>query len=464
MRRRKAVKAIALGAVTPGLFFPDTKENKRDAVAGRQYTTFESPWSQWPDMPWVGPEFWGNRLQDWRIEAGRAVCVVTDRNRTLHWLTCQLSKEAVAFETSVVLEWLNTDDRSAGNRAGFLLGAKGKFDDYRSAAVFGEGFHAGADGAGRLYLGDAYGERILGPGGKIRLVLRAVIEGGAYTLRLTGESADSGKTLGELVAPGIPLDALQGTIALRSDFQPSENSRPTPSVAFERWTLSGAKVIHDTAHSFGPVCFAHYTLNRKVLKLTAQLAPVESIGGYKVALQLREGNGWRTLKESSIDPLGRTAHFRVDGWLYQRTVSYRIRVELPLKGAVAEYFYEGEIAREPLENRRVKMAVFSCNCDYGFPDSDVPRHVGKHKPNLAVFLGDQFYESTGGFRIETSPPDRACLDYLRKWYMFGWSYRDIFRNIPSVCIPDDHDVYHGNVWGEGGKKAPTDGGWGYEAQ
>ena len=464
MRRRKAVKAIALGAVTPGLFFPDGKKVKRSGAAGRQHPVFESAWSQWPDMPWVGPEFWGNRLQDWRIEAGRAVCVVTEGNRSLHWLTCQLSKDPVGFETSVVLEWLNTDERSAGNRAGFLLGAKGKFDDYRSAAVFGEGVDAGVDGEGRLYVGDTYSEKILASGRRIRLVLRAAVEGGSYTLRLLGESADNGNTLGGLVATGIPLDALNGNIALRSHFQPPENSSSKPSVAFERWTLAGAKVMHDMGHSFGPVCFAQYTLDRKVLKLTAQLAPVESIGGYGVALQIREGGGWRTLKESTLDPLGRTAHFRIDGWPYERTVSYRVSVALPLKSGVAEYFYEGEIAREPLEDKRVKMAVFSCNCDYGFPDSDVPRHVVKHRPDLAVFLGDQFYESTGGFRIETSPLDRACLDYLRKWYMFGWSYRELFRNIPSVCIPDDHDVYHGNVWGEGGKKAPTDGGWGYEAQ
>ena len=93
-----------------------------------------------------------------------------------------------------------------------------------------------------------------------------------------------------------------------------------------------------------------------------------------------------------------------------------------------------------------------------------PPHVLKHKPDLAVFLGDQFYEGTGGFGIEKAPLERAALDYLRKWYMFGWSYRDIFRHIPAAIIPDDHDVYHGNVWGEGGKHAPTDEGWTYVAQ
>ncbi|NNK63344.1 MAG: hypothetical protein HKO98_09025 [Gemmatimonadetes bacterium] len=48
--------------------------------------------------------------------------------------------------------------------------------------------------------------------------------------------------------------------------------------------------------------------------------------------------------------------------------------------------------------------------------------------------------------------------------MFGWSYRDIYRHIPSAFIPDDHDVYHGNIWGEGGKVAPTEEGWGAVAQ
>ena len=110
------------------------------------------------------------------------------------------------------------------------------------------------------------------------------------------------------------------------------------------------------------------------------------------------------------------------------------------------------------------VACFSCNADHGFPDADVVEHVERRRPDLAVFLGDQFYESQGGFGVQTAPLDKACLDYLRKWYMFGWSYRDLFRHRPAAFIPDDHDVYHGNIWGEGGIHAPTDHGWGYAAQ
>ena len=56
------------------------------------------------------------------------------------------------------------------------------------------------------------------------------------------------------------------------------------------------------------------------------------------------------------------------------------------------------------------------------------------------------------------------LDYLRKWYMYGWAYRDLLKDRPSVSITDDHDVYHGNIWGSGGIATPSDFGQGAKAQ
>jgi hypothetical protein len=34
--------------------------------------------------------------------------------------------------------------------------------------------------------------------------------------------------------------------------------------------------------------------------------------------------------------------------------------------------------------------------------------------------------------------------------MHGWTWRELTRNRPSISIPDDHDVYQGNLWGESG--------------
>jgi len=42
--------------------------------------------------------------------------------------------------------------------------------------------------------------------------------------------------------------------------------------------------------------------------------------------------------------------------------------------------------------------------------------------------------------------------------MFGWAFGDLMRNTPTICTPDDHDVFHGNLWGEGGVPKPDDAG------
>ena len=66
---------------------------------------------------------------------------------------------------------------------------------------------------------------------------------------------------------------------------------------------------------------------------------------------------------------------------------------------------------------------------------------------MLYFSGDQLYEGHGGFGIIREPADPAILNYLRKFYQFGWAFREAMRNAPTLCIPDDHDVFQGNIWG-----------------
>lgn len=466
MQRRDAVKAIAISTVAPDFLLNKPASSQATVIASiNQRTAFKSAWQHWPDLPWVGPEYWGNRLQDWQIEQGKAVCDVSEQNRSLHCLTCQLSDQAAAFESSVVLRIRNQQaPASARNYVGFRLGAKAPFPDYRAAAVFGQGLDVGITTEGRLFIGDKENSQPVDVKEPVRLQLQAIPKQKQYSLELRAVDPYNQQTLAELTVSGISAETLIGNLALVSHFADAEETSGQPAAAFENWVIQGDKVQYNPDQTFGPICFAQYTLHKNTLKLSAQLAPVEALSGYQVALQIQEDEQWKTLQNTSIDPLGRSAQFRIEDWKYTRAVPYRIQLTLPLKNGTQTYHYQGTIAQEPLVADQVKMAVFSCNGDYGFPDNEVPLHVGKHQPDLAVFLGDQFYESTGGFRIQTSPLEKASLDYLRKWYMFGWSYREIFRHVPSACIPDDHDVYHGNVWGEGGKSAPTNQGWGYEAQ
>jgi len=476
MDRRETLKALLLGTASFSLL-PSGASSAQVVPEGllQAPEPMRSDWTGWPDMTWAGPAFWGNRLQDWRVAGGMLECAIRAPNRSLHCLTHQLAETRGDVSMGVTLERLNPTG-SADDQIGFCIGARAQdqpvrvpFDDYRRNAVFGEGLHAGIDGTGRLFIGDRTAEAPLPSDQPVRLTLAGREAGGPYQLTLEATDVSSGAPLARLEADDVDADRLVGSLALlahiSSQEESSQDAAAAPSARFSDWHIAGSKLTHWPGQTYGPICFAQYTLDRGVLKMTAQLAPVETIDGHRVELQLREGSDWLTVEQTTVNPLARTAHFRIDDWSRREAVPYRIRLTLPLETGPEEFIYEGTIAAEPAPTDPLKMAVFSCNSHYGFPNSEVVRNASAHRPDLAVFLGDQIYESHGGFGVErTHDVEKATLDYLRKWYMFGWSYRDLFRHIPSAFIPDDHDVFHGNIWGAGGKDAPTDAGWGYDAQ
>jgi alkaline phosphatase D len=465
MDRRKSIKTIALGAMVPGVIVSTSSSGIAKNLITRSNTSFESEWNEWPDMDWVGPQYWGNRLQDWCIKNGEAVCLVSAKNRTLHNLTTQITSSNGSFESRVTIKLLNKDITGpAKSYAGLRIGAKGKYEDYRSAAVFGQGTDIGIVADGRLLIGEEYfGEKSELPE-EIHLVVKATPTGNRYTLSAEVFEPDGNKPLISASKEEVSPNELEGNIALVATAGNKKDSEDQPYASFSGWKISGDKLAHSPEQVFGPVCFAQYTLHNNIIKLTAQLAPVEEIQNHSIELQINEEGNWKTISNGEIDPLGRVATFRIENWEHQNSIPYRVKLTLPLNRGDKEYFYEGTIAAEPGEDANVKAAVFSCNADFGFPDADIAPNVAYHKPDMAMFLGDQFYERTGGFGIQTSPISKASLDYLRKWMMFGWSYREVFRHIPCAFIPDDHDVYHGNIWGEGGKAADISQAWGYPAQ
>ena len=86
------------------------------------------------------------------------------------------------------------------------------------------------------------------------------------------------------------------------------------------------------------------------------------------------------------------------------------------------------------------------------------------EPGRPLFSGDQIYEGVGGYGIHRSPVDLAVLNYLRKIYLWGWAFRDLMRDRPTLALPDDHGVYQGNIWGAagrdcGGIKGHSEGGY-----
>ena len=72
-------------------------------------------------------------------------------------------------------------------------------------------------------------------------------------------------------------------------------------------------------------------------------------------------------------------------------------------------------------------------------------NIRRQQPDLLVAHGDQYYEHKPTHLTAPS----AEFDMLGKFYLWLWSFREITAHVPTICLVDDHDVYHPNLWGVG---------------
>jgi len=423
-------------------------------LASQRGPSFVSAFDKTPDRVWIGPEYWANPLQDWRVAGGALECAKAAPNRSLILLTRELSARLEPFSSSIAIApWPAGSERAASAWIGFRIAARGRFGDYRDDAVYGKGIDAGMRADGSLFIGDSSNAGV-GDAATIRqLCIALVEEGGGWQLRLS-TIGPAERVRATTVLPIADPRDLRGAIGVVCE---------DVACRVNEWRVEGPKVDARDEHAFGPILFTQYTVSGSILKLTAQMPPIGARDVQEVRLAVpgtagRPDGGtaaaWREIARATIDPLARTATFRVANWDDGRDQTYRVLYAVTAAGGVVrDASFDGTIRRDPRAAAQTVVAAFTGNNDLGFPHADVVRHVSTLKPDLLVFTGDQIYEPVGGFGVQRSPLDMAALDYLRKWYMFGWEYRELLRDIPSVALPDDHDVYHGNVWGAGGRDA-----------
>lgn len=185
------------------------------------------------------------------------------------------------------------------------------------------------------------------------------------------------------------------------------------------------------------VCFAYYTQQSGVLKMSAQLFPLKP-GEERVArLEVKRDSGdWKEIAKGEVLYPGWDAHFRVEGWDGSKNVPYRVR-----HGEQA--MFEGLIRRDPVDKDVIVVANMSCNSSRTIgPRTEMIENLRAQDPDVLFFGGDQTYRHT---------------EHTAGWIEFGLQFRDIIRDRPTVCIPDDHDVGHGNLWGESGKQSSIEG-------
>ncbi len=245
--------------------------------------------------------------------------------------------------------------------------------------------------------------------------------------------------------------------------------------AFKNFQLLGGCAHEDRA--WGPILAATYLVDRgketgSMLRLTAHLAPLGDSAPRLARLWLEDQQvpgqwklaaiGERTSDGSDL------VMFEVPGFADRTDGNPRpYRVEIgPIQensGQAQPAFFHGSIRPEPAANEEWVLASLSClknqvgpiawnQSGLWFPHEQLVDRVTQKDPDLLYFSGDQIYEGdlTGPHRTELAD---SIADYQTKYRRFLWAFGDLLRDRPSVLIPDDHDVFHGNLWGAGGVQA-----------
>ena len=482
--------------------------------AGPHTVTRVDRWQRTHDRVWLGERFWANPMEDWRVVDGAAEVQTSGGDRNVHLITHRLTGEpGRRFRMSVRCRRVEAGQRDGG--AGFRIGIRNLIDDHRSNCfAHGVGIDAGLVG-GSLVLGESTAA-VEGRAGAARrapsetgergdsasqgaaadgvtLVLEGRTDGDDCHLVLTAQ-ADDGDELGNVLHT-VPAAGIEGNVAIVSNFDREIPKGEGARYRFSEWTADGDAFEVDEDRRFGPILWSMYSMSDSrtdegfVVKLTALLPPLGAGDDRRVELLTEHDGEWRSHGFAELDPDAWTATFRLSDWNERAAAPFRLVYrERHTDGGETEHDWRGTIRANPggavppsqrttpragapgqrddvrgtrsstderLARRPLRLAALTCQNDYSFPYAPVADHVLARDPDLLFFSGDQLYENHGGYGLIREPAGPAILNYLRKFYMFGWAFREAMRDRPTLCIPDDHDVFQGNIWGESGKAMDT---------
>ena len=446
-----------------------TKSASDDKTSSAKGTNgYRSDWKG--NRRWIGPDWWANPMTDWNLRNNAAIASAA-ANRTLCLLPAEIGGQGDRFEIRVNIESLGvknkrnaTADKSPVTAAGFRIGRQGGIDDYRHTLIHAtEWIDATIREDGRLALDGELSENSLTTKTKaaIDLTLRVSKSDGSngdghVRLELSASSGDQSVSL----AATVPKNRISGGVSLVVDGAKGNGGvKSNRRYAFREFELSGESVSIHENRDFGPILWSQYALNRDQLRLQAQFAPLGPRQAHEAELWIAPtGTGppsWIKVATEPMDKLSRTVTFKMDQWDATSPRPYQVRFDW--RGRT--YVWEGTIRNEPSGEAKLRLACFSCDNGYLFPIPSMVAQVAEQDPDMMFFAGDQIYESYGGFGVaRDADVETAMLDYLRKFYQFGWTWRELMKDRPTVLLPDDHDVFQGNIWGHGGRKLPYESG------
>ena len=472
-----------------GVFMVLGSEAQDDVQSGKIFS-----WENIPDRPWVGSDFWAQRLEDWSVEDQKLMASPQPGSigwSAIHLLTSQLGESFESFSLEVELD--EPGSACPGRFAGFLVGAgEGRLDHKAASMVFGRPGRGGGilavtgidNETGPVFLdnGKEGNEPVLFAGqyavkplsGKISqskiLHLEATPKSGSvYELKLQVIHPDTGEILAEQVLPEVAAERLRGNVALVFDAPGDGRYRQ----AFDYLRINGKRFVEDPGHAFGPIAGTLYTISGNTFKLSVQCLPIHVSKREKPVLVLEAINKNEEYEsitgEVAITGPDYCALFRIENWDDSREVDLRVKLT-DTKGS--SFYYPVRVRRNPIDQDEVSMEVMS---DFGLMSRnltwkipDVPEGyelIGRWTPanvwfpykptvdavlglevDMASFTGDEFYENKPLEYVGTEP----YKDGLWRWLMWHWAMQAITSKMPVLVQIDDHGMYQGNVWGDGG--------------
>ena len=466
---------------------------------------FTSSWNLDHDRIWVGSSYHANRWQDWRVHDGRLECTESGKRlpmRTVQVLTSSLAPQDGPIRLKVALGEIDpASSFAADSRGGLIIGCGGPDIDYRLTALV---HHQPAPDGGLLVLVDEQGSvsirsneqpiesrstwsisgdvtdaelPLLSKQPSVRvpadsplltvdgaeLQVEILPDGDLYQVQARVLDSEGSKLFSEAVASGLPRSLVEGGFGLVSNHGPVSSR---DGWWFRGLSATGAGVLDHARREFGPILGALYTLDGSVVKMTAQFPPLGAEDNWSASLQIQPEPRatWKTIARSDIDQDSRTALFRVANWTSDRPIPYRVVYSLPRRdGSVLADDFQGVIRPQPLPVDPLLIASLSCHKTFTgglawnptglwFPHQDMVQALVDRDPDLVFFAGDQIYEGDLTPAAQRNE-DAFILDYLWKYTHWYWAFNELMRDRPAVVIPDDHDVYHGNIWGAGGRRA-----------
>jgi alkaline phosphatase D len=443
-QRRRFFKKLSLGLASlafplPGFSRMLAGQRHPKPFGGLNQTDFQDDFAATNDRVWIGEDYWAIPMEDWQVKGGRLEFRGQQKYARVNLLTSVIREGQGGLSVTVEAGLLPAAGPKPGS-AGFAIGVTDELDpDVKAACYYGKGLHAGISTGGKLFIGTQ------------TVSLPQDFDYSAFTLRLEAKTENNATRLtltcrgkagqATQVSTSLPAD-IPGLVALANNFEEAGGA----GFWFRNLRVSGSKIVSQPQNSFGPILWAMHTLSKGTLRLSAQLPPLSPQDSQQVELHLQKGGQWHHVQTQRIDERARTALFQLPDWDSSQEVAY----QLVYKNQGKAHQYGGRIRPEP-QNRPLRFGGLTCQEWSGFPYGPLVKNLHKHDPDMLFFSGDQLYEGNGGYPIKRTPESAAILSYLGKWYMFGWAFGEVLRDRPAVCTPDDHDVFHGNLWGEGGK-------------